>query len=121
MLTNPAGQWGAIEVSVVYADPGFLQNARDDNGVLSKHYPTAHAWIASGFGSDSRVRGTTQIIVKRGQGERQTPPGYSGTGNVVVELLLGYRYWRFGAAGDQVEHTGRVSCNPDEAVQLVGT
>jgi hypothetical protein len=55
------------------------------------------------------------------EGERQTPPDYSGTGNVTVERLNGYRYWRFDGTGNQIEHTGRVSCNPDEAVQLVGT
>jgi hypothetical protein len=122
MLDNPAGQWGELEVPFTYCDSDFSPNnpPRGPNGVLQKYYASTAAWFASGFGYDSKVRGHTQIIVKRGA-ERQTPPGYSGSGNVSVQLLPDYRYWRFGGSGSIEEHTGRISCNPDEAVQIVGT
>src|SRR3954449_4637423 len=123
MLDNPRGQWGEVELPFVYADQNFSPNnpPRDNNGVLFKLYPSMKSYIDSGFGADSSVRAETHVIVKRGEHERETPPGYSGTGNVNVELLPGYRYWRFGSGGSKDEHTGRVSVNPDEAVQLVGT
>jgi hypothetical protein len=121
MLDNPRGQWGEVEVPFAYCDPNFSPNnpPRSPNGDLLKYYGTQAAWFASSFGNDSQVRGHTEIIVKRGE-ERQTPPGYSGTGNVSIQLLPGYRYGRLAAGGSIEEHTGGVSCNPDEAVQIVG-
>jgi hypothetical protein len=118
MLDNPRGQWGAVEIPLAYIEGG---DPREDNGVPQKAYQNEHISDRARFGGEGHIRGETRIIVKRGEHERQAPPGYSGSGNVSVQLLNGYRYWRFEGTGNQVEHTGRVSCNPDEAVQLVGT
>jgi hypothetical protein len=118
MLDNPAGQWGEVEVPLNDICRGDF---REDNGVLQKAYRNCQISDRARFGGEGHLRGETRIIVKRGPAERQAPPGYSGSGNVSIQLLNGYRYWRFDGNGSPVEHTGGVSCNPDEAVQIVST
>jgi hypothetical protein len=117
MLDNPRGQWGAVEVPLAYIEGG---NPREANGVPQKAYRNCHTSDRARFGGEGHIRGETRIIVKGGAGG-QTPPGYSGTGYVNVELLPGYRYWRFEGTGSIEEHTGSVWVNPDEAVQIVST
>ena len=69
-------------------------------------------------GRTAGERGRTQAIYHRSADQRQVPPGYSGSGQVVVILPAGIRYYKPGAVGTETLE-GRVSCDPDEAVQIV--
>jgi hypothetical protein len=115
MPTNPAAAWGEVEtLANIEGDP------LEADGTPQKAYRDPFTSWRAREGGDRRIRGVTAIIRKRAEAERQMPPGYSGSGNVVVALLPGYRYWKMDNALGEVEHQGRVSCHPDEASQLVG-
>src|SRR5438552_4264317 len=73
---------------------------------------------ARNTGRTAGERGRTQAIYHRSADQRQVPPGYSGSGQVVVILPAGIRYYKPGAVGTET-FEGRVACNPDEAVQIV--
>ena len=118
---HPDVHWGESEFPLAAIEPAAA-SFNDADGVPAKAYCSgldslrgSRAW--NGNLADPSVRGMTRLIVKRRGADRQAPPGYSGTGNVVVEMLPGYRYWRATDGGTAL--TGRISCHPDEAVQLV--
>ena len=128
---HPDTDYGEVELRVDYVLGREELDGRypllDPDGVPAKAYRTqidyfrASRDIAGKMGSDPDLQGKTLIIKRRRGNERETPPGYSGSGNVVVSLYPGFRYWRFEAGAGLEVHSGRVLCTPDEAVQLVAT
>jgi hypothetical protein len=120
MPINPAAEWGQIEVPLSQIEGG---DPRDENGNPLKAYPSPFiAWSANNGGHAAhQARGLTAVIRKRPPTERETPPGYSGSGNVSIQLKPHFKYFRLNAGtGSEETLTGTVSCNPDEAVQIVG-
>jgi hypothetical protein len=121
---DPAVHWGEVELRVDAIENVTNYPYLDDDGVPAKAYRSMiDMWRASKvqagrYASEPDLKGLTRVLPKRRGSERQFPPGYSGTGTVVVELYPGFRYWR---PGNAEPLTGRVACNPDEAVQLVAT
>ena len=125
---NPDTDLGEVELRVDYVeDVGGSGTYLDFEGIPGKAYRnTIDYWRASKdnvtLRAEPELKGRTLIIKRRRGDERQYPPGYSGTDNVVVVLYPGFRYWRFNAGtGSLEELSGRVVCTPDEAVQLVST
>jgi hypothetical protein len=132
MNLNPASDLGEVELRVDAVEDRDKLNSfpyLDADGVPAKAYRSmidmfrASKDIAGHLRSEPDLKGVTRVIKRRRGSEREFPPGYySGTGSVIVVLYPGFRYWRFNAGtGSLEELSGRVSCNPDEATQLVAT
>src|ERR1044071_1581829 len=128
MNLNPESDLGEVELRVDFIENTGHTPYLDNDGVLAKAYNSmldvfrAGKDMAGRYRAEPDLKGMTKIIKRRRSGERQFPPGYSGSGSVVVELYPGFRYWRFHAGtGSLEELSGRVVCTADEAVQLVTT
>jgi hypothetical protein len=124
---NPETDLGEVELRVDYIED-ITSPHLDKDGIPVKCYNSfVDVWRASKemagpYRAEPDLKGMTKIIKRRRGSERQFPPGYSGSGNVVVQLYGGFRYWRFNqGTGSLEELSGRVVCMPDEAVQLVAT
>src|SRR5437764_1810384 len=122
MLTDPRNEWGECEIALKNIEPETPGSPwLDDAGVPQKAYASmldnfrASSVTAGRRAGEPNLKGLTEIIRKRPPAERQ------GSGQVVVVLLPGYRYWRHAAGtGGVVEHQGRLLVEADEGAQIVG-
>ena len=123
MSLNPHSHYGEVELRVDSIESTGAYPYLGPDGVPAKAYhSSSDIWRASKdmcgpWRSEPDLKGLTQPIQKRRGSEREN----TSPDSVVVVLLPGFRYWRFGANGGVEELTGRVVCTADEAAQLVAT